>query len=86
MEVLKDFNYYKKKKLKSKLALRVMNTIGMVAWKQDQYGDAKQHLRLIHPVSWVWFALVIVYSIFAQGIPSTISDLKYVFKEETVLW
>lgn len=86
MELIKDFAYYKKKKLKSKPFLRILNMLGMVSWKKDEYGDAIQYLRLCHPLSWVWLFVVLIVSVFSQGIPSTIKELKYVFKEETVIW
>jgi hypothetical protein len=38
----------------------------------------------LHPLSWVWLLIMIVFSIFAQGIPDTISDAKDVWKRETV--
>lgn len=76
----------KQRKLKRLVGLRIMNWLGMVAWQDDGYGEAKQHLRLIHPLTWFWIAAVCILGIFIQGIPDTISDIKHSLKYDTVLW
>lgn len=77
------FNEDKAKKLNRKPVLWVFNAIGMVAWREE-YGLAEQKLRLLHPLSWVWLAIVCVYGIFSQGIPETVKDIRYNLKHETV--
>jgi hypothetical protein len=75
----------KQSKLKRKPVLRIMNAIGMVAWRDDRYGEAKQHLRLIHPVTWIWLIVMILVGIVIQGIPETYKDIKYSLTHDT-LW
>jgi hypothetical protein len=78
------FEETKQSKLKRLLGLRIMNALGMVAWREDAYNDAEQRLRLLHPLSWPWIAILALYSIFAQGVPDTLKELKYAIKNETV--
>lgn len=80
------FEQSKDKKLKRLIGLRVMNAIGMIAWRNDSYGEAAQYLRLVHPVTWVWMLIMILYSVLAQGIPSTIADIAYTVQKESVWW
>ncbi len=80
------FEQSKDKKLKRLLGLRVMNAIGMIAWRNDSYGEAAQYLRLVHPLSWVWILIMIIYSVLAQGIPATIGDIAYTVQKESVWW
>ena len=70
------FEESKQRKLKRMLILRIMNALGMVAWQDDGYGEAQQMLRLIHPLAWIWFTFMVIFGIFAQGIPDTYTDLK----------
>lgn len=60
-----------------------MNALGMVAWREE-YGEAKQKLRLIHPLTWVWVVSMVIYGVLSQGIPDTIDDLGYSLKHDTV--
>jgi hypothetical protein len=78
------FEEYKRRKLKRMLGLRIMNALGMVAWQEGAYNDAEQRLRLLHPLSWPWITILTLYSIFAQGVPNTLKDLKSTLKNETV--
>lgn len=73
----------KQRKLKRMLALRIMNAIGMIAW-HDVDGEAKQMLRLIHPLTWVWMVVMAAYAVAMQGVPDTISDLRHSLKYECV--
>jgi hypothetical protein len=86
MTELKSFEHYKAAKLKRMKSLRLMNAVGMVAWRKDADGDAKQHLRLLHPLTWIWIILVVLFSIVMQGIPSTIDDFCSTWKEDTLIW
>lgn len=78
------FEELKARKLKRLIGLRIFNALGMVSWLETSNGDAKQRLRLVHPFTWVWFTVTVIFSIFAQGIPGTISDLKSVWEREVV--
>lgn len=71
-------------KLKRKPVLRIFSILGMVAWRDDNYGGAKQMLRLTHPLTWVWVAIMVVYGVLGQGIPETIKDIKLTMKLDTV--
>ena len=74
----------KQRKLKRTLGLRIMNALGMVAWQDDGYGEAKQQLRLIHPLTWLWVVVMTAYGIVAQGVPDTISDIHHSLKYDCV--
>jgi hypothetical protein len=78
------FQETKQKKLKRMLLLRIMNTIGMIAWRVDSFGEAQQKIRMFHPLSWLWLLTVVLFGIFSRGIPETIRELLGIFKEETV--
>lgn len=78
------FEETKRRKLQRMIVLRIMNALGMVAWHDDGYGEAKQYLRLIHPLAWVWILIAAIYGIFAQGVPETIKDIRDSIKYDTV--
>ncbi len=78
------FKETKQRKLKRMLVLRVMNNIGMIAWCSDSYGEAQQKIRMMHPLAWVWFVMIVLFGFFSQGVPKTIKELSGIFKEETV--
>ena len=80
------FKQEKARKLSRKLGLRVMNALGMVAWRETEYTYAQQYVRLLHPFSWVWIVLAALFAVVMQGVPETISDMKSILKSETVLW
>ncbi len=80
---MNSFQSDRAEKLKRMLGLRIMNVLGMVAWREE-YGEATQKLRLVHPFTWFWIMLMIVYGIFAQGVPETVSDVRYSLKHDTV--
>jgi hypothetical protein len=63
--------------------LRLMHYMGMIGWREDKYGEAIQHLRLLHPLSWIYALLLTILSIYVQGIPETIRELKQI---KTVWW
>jgi hypothetical protein len=78
------FEETKRRKLKRMLGLRIMNMLGMIAWRDDGYGEAKQHLRLVHPLTWIWIVAMALYGILMQGIPETISDISDSLKYDCV--
>lgn len=78
------FKEAKARKLKRMIVLRIFNALGMVAWREDSYGDAVQYLRMIHPLTWVWIVVMTLVGIFAQGIPDTYSDMRHIWRRELV--
>jgi hypothetical protein len=78
------FEETKQRKLKRMVGLRVMNALGMVAWRDDGYGEATQKLRLIHPITWIWIVAMFLYGVLSQGIPETVSDISHSLKYDTV--
>jgi hypothetical protein len=78
-----DFQETKRHKLHRMLGLRIANVLGMVAWREEN-GEAQQKLRLVHPLTWFWIMLMVVYGIFMQGVPETVSDVRYSLKHDTV--
>lgn len=78
------FAEYKAEKLKRLPALRLMNILGMVAWRECEYDGAKQHIRLLHPLTWLWVIAAFLVGTVIQGIPDTLSDVNYSLKHETV--
>jgi hypothetical protein len=71
-------------KLKRMPLLRVMNAVGMVAWKEAAYNDAEQKARLLHPLTWLFIVVSFFVHAFMQGVPSTVEDLKGTIKNNTV--
>jgi hypothetical protein len=84
MGVSMTYEETKRRKLKRMISLRIMNALGMVSWLGDGYGEAKQHLRLIHPLTWAWIVAMGIFGVLAQGIPDTLTDIKHSLKEDTV--
>lgn len=78
------FKEAKARKLKRMIVLRIFNALGMVAWREDGCGDAVQHLRIIHPLTWVWVVVMTLVGIFAQGIPETYRDMRDIWRRELV--
>ena len=76
----------KKQKLKRLPVLRIMNWLGMVAWSSDEYDEAKQNLRLIHPLTWLWVVIAFAYGVLYQGVPQTLHDISDSLKNETLWW
>lgn len=74
----------KQEKLKRLTLLRIMNCLGMVSWRSDGYDAAKQKLRLVHPLTWLWIVLASIYAVFYEGVPQAIDDISYLLKNETV--
>ena len=78
-----DFQESKQGKLNRLPLLRAMHYIGMIRWREDKYGEAIQHLRLLHPLSWIYILPMTIVSVLMQGVPETIRELKQL---ETVWW
>lgn len=80
------FEEDKAKKLNRILGLRILNFLGVIAWKEGKYNDANQYLRLLHPISWIWMIAFALLGILAQGIPETIRDFKEAWRNAIVWW
>jgi hypothetical protein len=78
------FSESKSAKLKRKPVLRLFNALGMVHWELDDYGEAQQYLRILHPLSLLWFLVMAIIAIITYGIPKGCEDLRYCMKYETV--
>lgn len=79
-----NFEQDRAAKLKRMHGLRIMNSIGMIAWRGDEYECATQKLRLVHPLTWIWILAMFVYGIVMQGVPETVSDVRHSLKHDTV--
>ena len=80
------YEEHKKRKLQRLWVLRLFYYLGMVAWRKTEYGEAKQHLRRLHPFTWVWFVSTYFVVSLAYGFIETTKDLKSIWVEETVWW
>lgn len=78
------FELAKADKLKRMRGLRIMNALGMIAWREDEYGCATQKLRLVHPFTAFWMVAVALFGVVIQGVPETVSDIRYSLKHDTV--
>lgn len=80
---MNSFEESKNHKLRQLPVLKILNILGMIAWVEE-YGEANQRLRLLHPLSWVWLFAMIVCGIFMYGFIAVKGEIKNVFQEETV--
>lgn len=80
-----NFEQDRAEKLKRILPLRIMNAIGMIAWREDRYGCAQQYLRMLHPLSWPWVLLRLIAAIFLHGLIEVAKESKNL-REELVWW
>jgi hypothetical protein len=80
------FEADKRRKLDRMLGLWILNALGMVAWRRSAYGEAEQKIRLLHPLSWVWTVAMFLGGFVLYGVPGTVRDLSYSFKNDTVWW
>jgi hypothetical protein len=81
-----NFAEDKADKLERIWPLRIINALGMLAWHKDSYGCADQKLRRLHPLSWVWFLIMILAALFMAGVPETVKAVKRSFRDDTVWW
>lgn len=81
-------NYFaedKADKLNRLLGLRIMNALGMVAWREDRYGCAEQRIRMLHPLSWPWVIALILFAVAMHGVIEVAKEIKRL-PEEMVWW
>lgn len=73
-------------KLNRLFGLRIMNALGMVAWRADGCGGASQKLRMLHPLSWPWTMAVVLFAIVAHGVIEVWKELKTLWRDQCVWW
>jgi hypothetical protein len=78
------FEKSKRQKLQRLPVLRIMNALGMVAWKEEKYSGADQKLRLVHPLTWAYLLAMIFVSLITQGVPETVKETKCFMKDSAV--
>ena len=79
------FEQDKAAKLKRILPLRIMNAIGMIAWRGDRYGCAEQKIRILHPLSWPWIIAMILFAVVMHGVIEVWEGIKRL-PEDMVWW
>lgn len=83
---MNSFEQDKTNKIKQNFALRVVNLLGMVAWREDRYGCAEQYLRVLHPLSWPLIVGSILYFWVMYGTVDLWKGLKGPFFRDVVWW
>jgi hypothetical protein len=73
-------------KLKRILPLRIMNMLGMIAWREDSYHCANQKLRLLHPLVWLYLIVMLPLFVILHGVVEVSKEIKSLFRDETVWW
>jgi hypothetical protein len=86
MGLTNSFQQDKADKLNRLIALRIMNTLGMIRWVEDSYGGAQQKIRMLHPLSWVWVIASVIIAIILHGIIEVAEELKSVWRNDCVWW
>lgn len=81
-----NFEKSKKDKLQRLFVLRIMNAIGMIAWRDDRYGGAEQRLRMLHPLSWPWLIVLVLFAVVMHGVVEVAKELKTLWRDECVWW
>ena len=84
MERVDRAAFVKAAKLKRMPLLRVMNALGMFAWKETEQDYAEQEIRLLHPLTWIFLVAAFFVGVFMQGVPATVEDLRDSIKNDTV--
>ena len=80
-----NFELSKADTLKRMPMLRIMNAIGMIAWREDRYGGAEQRLRMLHPLSWPWVIAMVLFAVVMHGVIEVWEEIKRL-PEEMVWW
>jgi hypothetical protein len=73
-------------KLNRLIGLRIMNTLGMIAWREDHYGGAEQRLRMLHPLSWPWLIVMVLFAVIMHGVVEVGKELKTLWRDQCVWW
>lgn len=80
-----NFELSKADTLKRMPMLRIMNAIGMIAWREDRYGGAEQRLRMLHPLSWPWVIALVLFAVVMHGVIEVWEEIKRL-PEDMVWW
>ena len=80
-----NFELSKADTLKRMPMLRIMNAIGMIAWREDRYGGAEQRLRMLHPLSWPWVIALVLFAVVMHGVIEVAKEIKRL-PEDMVWW
>ena len=80
------FEQDKADKLNRLPGLRIMDALGMVAWRKDEYGFAYQKLRMLHPLSWIWAAAMILLALVMHGAIRVVKELKTLWQDDCAWW
>ena len=80
-----NFQKDRAEKLKRLRGLRIMNALGMIAWREDRYGCAEQKLRMLHPLSWPWMIALVLLAVVMHGVVEVAKEIKRL-PEEMVWW
>ena len=79
------FELAKADKLKRMRGLRIMNYLGMIAWRKDVYGCAEQKIRMLHPLSWFWISAMLIAGVVMYGVIEICGEAKNL-RSEMVWW
>lgn len=82
---MNPFEQDRKRKLSRSLGLRILNTLGMVAWYEDTYHCAIQKLRMLHPFSWFWLLTLVLAAVVMHGVFEVAKEVKRL-PEDMVWW
>ena len=80
-----NFELSKADTLKRMPMLRIMNAIGMIAWREDRYGGAEQRLRMLHPLSWPWVIALVLFAVVMHVVIEVWEEIKRL-PEDMVWW
>lgn len=80
-----NFEQDRAAKLKRIRALRIINALGMIAWREDRYGCAEQKLRMLHPLSWPWMITLVLFAVVMHGVIEVWEEIKRL-PEDMVWW
>ena len=72
-------------KLNRMRGLRILNVLGMIAWREDRYGCAEQKLRMLHPLSWLWVSVMLLVGVVLHGAIAICGEAKNL-RNEMVWW
>lgn len=82
---MSSFEQDRAAKLKRLRGLRIINALGMIAWREDRYGCAEQKLRMLHPLSWPWMIMLVLLAVVMHGAVEVAKEIKRL-PEEMVWW
>jgi len=81
-----EFEKTKKDTLQRLFVLRIMNALGMIAWRDDRYGGAEQRLRMLHPLSWLWLIVGVLFAVVIHIAVEVAKGVKTTWRDDCVWW